>query len=241
MQFFIGTSAYSVSKWKGSFYPPKLPQKEMLRFYAGRFSTVEINNTFYKFPTESMMQSWAAEVPSSFRFVLKARQSITHFKRLKNAEDQTDDFLKIALLLKKRLGPILFQLPPNFKKDVPRLDAFLDHVAGRARLAFEFRHESWLDDEVFDCLRVHSAALCLADADDLPSTGLVRTANFGYIRLRRESYTDRSLKAWLKKIESQKWKEAFIFFKHEDTGTGPKFAARLLELIGPEPKRTKKK
>lgn len=231
MKFLVGTSAYSVKEWKGKFYPAKLPQKEMLKFYAGRFSTVEINYTFRQFPSESVVQAWADQVPDSFRFVLKARQIITHFKRLQNVERETDDFIRIASVLKERQGPILFQLPPNFKKDVPRLDAFLSHVAGRARLAFEFRHTSWFDDEVFECLRAHSTALCVADADDLPSTDLARTADWGYVRLRDEDYTDKSLKDWIKKIKSQNWDEVFVFFKHEDSGAGPKLAARMIELL----------
>src|SRR6266850_2214486 len=139
MRFFVGTSGYSFKEWKGNFYPEKLPQKAMLSYYAQRFSTVEINNTFHKFPSEGVVQAWADQVPDSFRFVLKERQ-----------------------------GPILFQLPPNFKKDVPRLDAFLRFIAGRSKLAFEFRHASWFDDEVFDCLRTHSTGLCVADTDELP-------------------------------------------------------------------------
>jgi uncharacterized protein YecE (DUF72 family) len=205
--------------------------KKMLEYYSQRFSTVEINYTFRKFPSESVVQAWANQVPYSFRFVLKARQTITHFKRLQNAERETDDFIRIASVLKERQGPILFQLPPNFQKDVPRLDAFLKHVAERAKLAFEFRHASWFDDEVFDCLRAHSTALCVAEAEDLPSTDLVRTADWGYVRLRDEVYTDKNLKEWIKKISSQNWDEVFVFFKHEDSAAGPKLAARFIELV----------
>jgi uncharacterized protein YecE (DUF72 family) len=240
MRFFVGTSGYSFKEWKRNFYPEKLPQKAMLSYYAERFSTVEINNTFHKFPTEAVVQAWADQVPDSFRFVLKARQIITHFRRLQNAERETNDFIRIASVLKKRQGPILFQLPPNFKKDVPRLDAFLKHVAGRARLAFEFRHTSWFDEEVFECLRTHSTALCIAEADDLPSIDLVHTADWGYVRLRDEGYTDNGLKAWIKKITSQNWDEVFVFFKHEDAGAGPTLAARFIELAGAERKSTNK-
>jgi len=231
MQFHVGTSGYSFKEWKGNFYPESLPQKDMLSYYAKRFSTVEINNTFHKFPTESTVQAWADQVPNSFRFVLKARQIITHFRRLQNAERETDDFIRIASVLKERQGPILFQLPPNFKKDVPRLDAFLKYVAGRARLAFEFRHASWFDDEVFDCLRAHSTALCVADADDLPAAELVRTSDWGYLRLRNEGYTNKTLKDWIKKIRSQNWNEVFVFFKHEEAGAGPELATRFLHLV----------
>ena len=172
------------------------------------------------------------QVPASFRFVLKCSQSITHYKRLRNADTATDEFLELASLLGKRQGPILFQMPPSFKKDVSRLDAFLKHVAGRAKLAFEFRHASWFGDELLDCLRAHSAVLCVADADDLPQTDLVRTADWGYVRLREGNYSDERLRDWLERIRALKWKEAYIFFMHEDTGTGPKLAVRFLELAG---------
>jgi uncharacterized protein YecE (DUF72 family) len=232
MRFFVGTSSFSHKEWKGSFYPEKLPQKEMLRFYGGRFATVEINATFYRMPTESLLNSWASQVPESFRFVLKAPQLITHRKRLINATDQTTDFLSAAASLKSRLGPLLFQLPPNFKKDVPRLASFLQTISDPARVAFEFRHESWFDDDVFDCLRANACALCTADTDDdkVP-TEIFSTARWGYLRLRREKYTTAQLRKWIVRIKSQPWDEAYIFFKHEDAGTGPKFAAQLLKLI----------
>jgi uncharacterized protein YecE (DUF72 family) len=163
MRFLVGTSGYSYKEWKGSFYPEKLSDKKMLGFYAERFSTVEINSTFHRFPTASTVEAWAAQVPKSFRFVLKARQTITHFRRLQNAEEQIDDFINLASLLGERQGPLLFQLPPNFKKDLPRLEAFLTYVGGRAAVVLQLQHESWYDDEVFDCLRAHSAALCCVD------------------------------------------------------------------------------
>jgi uncharacterized protein YecE (DUF72 family) len=230
MRFFVGTSGYSYKEWKGSFYPAKLTQKDMLRYYAERFSTVEINNTFYRLPQESVVQSWAEQVPDSFRFVLKARQVITHFKRLQGVERETDDFLRVASALGNQLGPILFQLPPNLKKDVPRLDAFLQHLGGRVKSAFEFRHESWLDNEVFDCLRVHSATLCNADTEEIPLTNLTATTDWGYVRLRQVGYTDEGVAEWVPRINSQSWDEAYVFFKHEDTGTGPQLASRFLEL-----------
>ena len=232
MQFFVGTSGYSFSEWKGHFYPEKLPQKQMLRYYAERFSTVEINNTFHKFPSASVVTGWADQVPESFRFVLKARQSITHFRRLQNAQSQIDDFLNLASLLGERQGPILFQLPPNFKQDVPRLEGFLKYVGGRAKLALEFRHESWFDDATFACLRNHSAALCVADAEGLPTPELVRTATWGYVRLREEGYTDKNLRKWVQRINSADWDDIFVFFKHEDAGAGPRMATRFLELVG---------
>jgi uncharacterized protein YecE (DUF72 family) len=231
-RFFVGTSGYSYKEWKGSFYPEKLPQKEMLSYYAQRFSTVEINNSFYRMPSEDVLESWTAEVPKTFRFAFKAPQTITHRKRLKNAEEETDTFLRATAVLKDRCGPLLFQLPPNLKKDLPRLDTFLRFLGGRPPTAIEFRHASWIDDEVFDCLRANSCALCLADIDDAPAPDLVSTANWGYVRLRRENYTKKQLSEWIKRIQFQEWDDAYVFFKHEETGSGPKFATQFLELAG---------
>jgi uncharacterized protein YecE (DUF72 family) len=230
MKFFVGISGYAHKEWKGSFYPEKLPQREMLAYYANHFSAVEINYTFRQLPSQSVVESWTQQVPASFRFVLKASQVITHFKRLRNTKKETDDFLRIAAILKKRQGPVLFQLPPNFKKDVSRLAAFLSSIKGRARAAFEFRHPSWFDDEVFDCLRRHKSALCVADSEDLPAADLVSTANWGYVRLRRERYTDKALRKWMSAIRSRRWNEVYVFFKHEDSAAGPKLATRFLEL-----------
>jgi uncharacterized protein YecE (DUF72 family) len=230
MQLFVGTSGYSYPKWKGSFYPAKLPQKEMLSYYSQHFAAVEINNTFYKMPTESELMSWAAQVPRSFRFAIKGPQTITHRKRLKEVAEPTKHLFQIVVLLRNRLGPILFGLHPNFKKDLPRLQAFLKLIPRKTKVAFEFRHASWFDDEVIDCLRQHRAAFCIAHTDDFPSPEFVATANWGYVRLRREKYSKKDLAKWVAKIQSQPWKECHVFFKHEDTGTGPKFAAQFLRL-----------
>lgn len=233
MRFFVGTSGFSYKEWKGSFYPEKLPQKDMLRYYAERFSTVEMNNTFYRMPTEANITSWAEQTPESFRFVIKAPKAITHDKRLKGVEALADQFLDATSAMKGRLGPLLFQLPPNFKKDLSRLEPFLGHLGGRARCAFEFRHESWYDEEVFACLRAHACALCAADVDDVPSTDLTATADWGYIRLRRVDYSDEQLGDWVRRLQSLPWGETYVFFKHEDAGTGPRFARRFLDLIVP--------
>jgi uncharacterized protein YecE (DUF72 family) len=232
MRFHVGTSGYSYQQWKRSFYPQKLPQKEMLSYYAQRFAAVEINSTFYRMPAPNAVKSWAQQVPDAFRFAFKAPQTITHRKRLKDVEEETNDFLRMAATMKGRRGPLLFQLPPNFKKDLPRLSVFLDLVGKRTLAAFEFRHESWFDEDVFDCLRRKSCALCIADMDDSPFTELVCTAGWGYVRLRRERYTRKRLGEWIEKMRSQAWEEAYVFFKHEETGTGPRLATRFLELAG---------
>ena len=234
MQFFVGTSGYNYKEWKGSFYPSKFPAKEMLGFYAQHFSTVEMNNTFYKMPTVEGAEAWAAQVPDTFRFVLKAPQMITHRKRLKNVDDDLAAFVRAAEALGDRLGPLLFQLPPNLKKDLPRLEAFLELLRGGPRAALEFRHESWFSDDVYDCLRANACALCVADADDLPPAALVETARWGYLRLRRDDYTPAILGKWLKRVRAQKWSEAYILFRHEDTAAGPAFAKQLLKHIGGE-------
>jgi uncharacterized protein YecE (DUF72 family) len=232
MRFRVGTSGYSYKEWKRGFYPEKLPDKQMLSYYAQHFSTVEINSTFRRFPTASTVESWAQQVPDSFQFVLKARQTITHFRRLQNAEEQIDDFINLAALLKKKQGPLLFQLPPNFKKDMPRLNAFLNYVDGRAAVVLQLQHESWYDDEVYDCLRAHLAALCTVDDEGPACERVVRTTHWGFVRLRDERYTDARLKKWIKKLNVQDWDEAYVFFKHEDVGAGPKLAARFMKLAG---------
>src|SRR6266403_1062971 len=166
MNLYVGTSGFSYKEWKGTFYPEDLPEKQMLRYYGERFRSVEINNTFYRMPKESVLEAWAAEVPAEFRFVLKASQRITHFRRLKDAGDSLSYLLRVAGVLNERLGPLLFQLPPNLKKDVPRLREFLVLLPSHRRAAFEFRHQSWFDEETFGLLRDHQAALCIAEAED---------------------------------------------------------------------------
>jgi uncharacterized protein YecE (DUF72 family) len=230
MNLYVGTSGYSYKEWKGSFYPEDLPDKQMLRFYGERFRSVEINNTFYRMPTASVLAAWAAEVPADFKFVLKASQKITHLQRLKDVRDLVEYLLGVAGTLKERLGPLLFQLPPNLKKDVPRLREFLMLLPPDRRAAFEFRHQSWFDDEVFGALREFQAVLCIAEAENDLEIPFISTADWGYLRLRRPDYTDRELKEWVKRVQDAKWHEAFIFFKHEDEGKGPQMAKQFLEL-----------
>jgi uncharacterized protein YecE (DUF72 family) len=237
MRIAVGTSGYAYKEWKGTFYPADLPADGMLRYYGERFETVEINNTFYRMPVEKVLLAWASEVPDGFRFVLKASQKITHFKRLKDVGSEVEYFLRVANVLGAKLGPTLFQLPPNLKKDLPRLVAFLALVPRTWRAAFEFRHASWFEDDVFAALKERNAAMCVADTDpaddekDALEVPFVATADWGYLRLRRAGYAPPDLAAWAGKVRSQPWTDAFVFFKHEDAGAGPRLAAEFTGLL----------
>ena len=230
MNLYVGTSGYSYKEWKGTFYPKDLPDRRMLRFYGERFRTVEINNTFYRLPKASVLQAWAGDVPADFRFALKAPQTITHRQRLQDAGNSLSQFLEVAEALRQRLGPLLFQLPPNLKKDVSRLRDFLGLLPGERRVALEFRHPSWFDEELFGLLRDHQAALCIAEAEDDLEVPFMATADWGYLRLRRPDYRAAELKQWVKRLRQQDWRDVFVFFKHEDEGKGPQLAKRFLEL-----------
>lgn len=230
MKLHVGTSGYSYKEWKGSFYPEKIPAKEMLSFYATKLSTVEINATFYRMPQKSVLENWKQQVPPTFRFSLKASQRITHFKRLKETDEETKYFLETASVLEGQLGVVLFQLPPNMKKDLPRLEEFLALLPAATPAAFEFRHPAWFDDDVLDLLRRNNRPLVVSDTDDMPTTHVDKTADWGYLRLRRVNYSEETLREWVERIRAQDWKETFVFFKHEDEGTGPKLAAQFLEL-----------
>jgi uncharacterized protein YecE (DUF72 family) len=232
MKIRAGTSGYSYKEWKGNFYPEKLPAGEMLPFYAKRFSTVEINNTFYRMPSDKMLANWCEQVPEGFAFVLKAPQRITHIKKLKDVADDVAYLLKVVPALGDKRGPLLFQTPPFLRKNLELLRDFLGLLSRHDQPAFEFRHQSWFDEEVFALLREHNAALCLADADNELDIPFVSTAEWGYLRLRRPEYTDDDLRHWAKRVQEQAWKDAFVFFKHEDAGKGPQFASRFLELVG---------
>jgi len=233
MKLHVGTSGYSYKEWKGNFYPEDLPAKEMLSYYSRRLPAVEINNTFYRLPQPTMVENWKQQVPARFRFSIKATQRITHIKRLKNVADETKYLLETAALLEERLGVVLFQLPPNSKKDAERLRDFLALLPDDTRTAFEFRHETWFDEEVFDLLRKKNSALVISDTDAKPLTEIISTATWGYLRLRKTNYDESDLVEWMKRVQSQKWKDAFIFFKHEDEGVGPKLAAQFIELSEP--------
>ena len=232
MTLYVGTSGYSYKEWKGSFYPEKIPAKEMLPYYSSRLPAVEINNTFYRLPQPTVLENWKEQVPPSFRFSVKASQRITHFKRLKEVAEETKYFLDTAAVLADRLGPILFQLPPNMKKDLPRLQAFLDCLPAGTRATFEFRHPTWFEDDVLEVLSEKNYPLCISDTDDLPATHIDRTADWGYLRLRRVNYSPDTLAEWMKRIRDQGWNDAFVFFKHEDEGTGPRLAGEFLTLAG---------
>jgi uncharacterized protein YecE (DUF72 family) len=226
----IGTSGYSYPAWKGRFYPRDLPAKQFLPFYASRFGSVEINNTFYRMPSATLVKSWAGEVPADFVFAVKAPQRITHHKRLVDCADSVAALLEAIEPLGKKTGPILFQLPPNFKKDVPRLAAFLASLPTRWQVALEVRHESWHADDTYEALRAAGAALCISDTEKL-STPLVATAGFGYLRLRREDYVEADIRRWARTLKKQPWKSAFVYFKHEDQAKGPGHASLLMSLL----------
>ena len=230
MKLHVGTSGYSYKEWKGNFYPEDLPAKEMLSYYSQRLPAVEINNTFYRLPQPSMIENWKVQVPAQFRFSIKATQRITHIKRLNNVADETKYLLETAALLEERLGVVLFQLPPNMKKDTVRLKNFIELLPADTRTAFEFRHETWFDEETLSLLCGKDCALVVSDTDEKPLTEIISTASWGYLRLRRTAYEDSDLAEWLKRVKDQKWKDAFVFFKHEDEGVGPKLAAQFIEM-----------
>ena len=222
MTLLAGTSGYAFKEWKGAFYPADMGDDGWLGYYASRFPTVEINNTFYRLPKEQVLREWSAQVPAPFTFSIKASQRITHHARLKpECADAVDFLLRNTAVLGERLGPILFQLPPNLKKDVGRLRGFLGLLPSDRRYTIEFRHESWFDDEVFDVLRARNIALCVTEQPEFASP-VVSTASWGYARLHKLDYDDPALADWAKTIAAQPWSEAYVFFKHDEgIGSGP--------------------
>ena len=203
----------------------------MLAYYVERFSTVEINASFYRMPNAKTVAGWGAAAPDGFTYVLKAPQRITHFLRLRGVAEPLSYFCDAARALGDKLGPLLFQLPPNFKKAPDRLAETLASLPAGLRAAFEFRHESWFDDEVYALLRARNVALCIADTEE-GATPAIATADFGYLRLRAVEYTDDALRRWIETIDTvgAGWRDAYVFFKHEDTGSGPALARRFLAL-----------
>ena len=230
MKLLIGTSGFSYTAWRGGFYPEKLPEAKMLAHYAGIFPAVEINNSFYRMPTPELLGKWAAETPAGFKFALKSPRRITHDKRLADVAGEVERLGAAARGLGDKLGPVLFQLPPNLKKDLPRLDAFLAALPADLAPAVEFRHASWFADDVYACLRARRAALCIADAEDL-RTPVEATADWGYLRLRREDYDQAAVARWGETIAARPWTTAYVFFKHEDTGKGPVAAEQLIQAM----------
>ncbi len=228
-EMLAGTSGYSYKEWLGRFYPEKLPAADMLRYYAEHFRTVEINNTFYRMPAESMLARWAEEVPEHFTFTLKAPRRITHDQRLQEAESATSAFLQRAAVLGAKLGVLLFQLPPYLKKDLPRLQAFLDLLPPGTRAAFEFRHASWQDDEVHEALRARAVMLCVTDTDE-GDTPFVATSDCGYVRLRRTHYDAADLQGWVERIAAERLARTYVYFMHEDDAVGTRFARQITEL-----------
>ncbi|HEX2438880.1 MAG TPA: DUF72 domain-containing protein [Methylomirabilota bacterium] len=228
----IGTSGWNYTEWRGSFYPETMKPAGMLAYYAERFRTVEVNNTFYRMPTGKAVAGWGATVPEGFRFVLKAPQRITHFKRLKDVDELVREFCDTARILGGKLGALLFQLPPNFRVDVGRLADLLALMPADLRVALEFRNATWFSDEVYTRLAGHNAALCIADNDD-GATPAVATADWGYLRLRATGYSSDDLRGWLATMRriGERWRDAFVFFKHEDQGTGPALGATLATLV----------
>ncbi len=231
MEFYIGTSGYNYKGWKGPFYQEKFADKDMLEFYGQHFKSVEINNSFYHVPKPDVVKAWAEQVPEEFRFSMKATRRITHQKRLKNVEEETAYFAEIASNLGDRLGAVLFQLPPYLKKEMERLQAFVDQLPDGMPAAMEFRHDSWFDDEVRDCLQSKNIALCFAHEDEDSAEDVERrfaaTASWGYLRLRGSGYDEAELSKFADKIKSETWDRAFVFFKHEEEGLGPKLATQF--------------
>ncbi len=236
MKIHVGTSGFAHKEWKGKFYPEKISPKDMLRFYAERLNTVEINNTFYHMPRESVLLSWAEQVPDDFVFALKAPQVITHMKQMRNVFEETERLFRSLSILDRRLGPLLFQFPKSFRVDRPALEDFLPLIPGTVSCAFDFRSQSWLNGEILDLLRKKGCSWCIEDTDENPVQEIVSTASWGYLRLRRSDYTDADLSQWLERINSQKWERAFVFFKHED---GPEMAMRFQELVDPKSRKNK--
>ncbi len=228
MRLLAGASGYSYKEWKGSFYPQDLKAEDMLGYYAARLPTVEINNTFYRMPKREVLAGWAAAAPEGFRFAIKASRRITHISRLK-AESATEPlgylYRNLAALGAKR-GPVLFQLPPNLKKDLPRLAAFLALLPADHGAAFEFRNDTWFADDVYAALKGAGVALCVSEREDGAPPPLVETAPFGYVRLRLETYSKDDLVQWATQLAATAWREAYVYFMHEPTAPG--YAATLM-------------
>lgn len=230
MRLLAGASGYSFKEWKGGFYPADIKPQAMLAWYAERLPSVEINNTFYRMPSASVLEGWAGATPEGFRFAIKASRRITHLARLKpeTAAESVDYLYRNLAALGPKRGPVLFQLPPTLKKDMPRLQAFLRLLPEAHQAAFEFRNPSWLDDEVYDALKSAGAALCLSEREDEAPPPLVETAPWGYVRLRLETYSEQDLMRWAGKLATTSWREVHAYFMHEPTA--PAYAQALMRF-----------
>ena len=231
MKLLAGTSGFAFKEWKGPFYPEKMKDADMLGFYSTKFPTVEINNTFYRLPKEELLRHWAEQVPEGFSFSIKASQKITHFTRLKEEGAPALEYLIKAIdVMGAKLGPVLFQLPPNMKKDLERLNGFLARLPRGRRHTMEFRHESWFDEDTFDALRNHNVAMCAIEQPDFKSP-FVSTADWGYVRLHRFDYDEPMLAAWANEIKAQQWTDAYVVFKHDEgLGSGPPAVGKFISL-----------
>jgi uncharacterized protein YecE (DUF72 family) len=232
MSLWVGTSGYNYPEWKGSFYPQRLPAAKMLPYYAQRLNTVEINYTYYRMPNAKILKSWDDATPQNFKLTLKAPKRITHDARLRNCEEHVKFFTETAAKLGPKLGALLFQLPPGFKQDLALLDSFLSLLPQGTYAAFEFRHGSWLNEEVYARFRERNLALCVADSETM-ATPIVITADYAYFRLRDEGYSPNDIAEWARRIhtETAACKEVFVYFKHEESGTGPQFAKIFLDAL----------
>ena len=223
-----GASGFSYKEWKGPFYPPDCKPEAMLAYYAQRLPTVEINNTFYRMPKRSVLEAWTTQVPADFRFAIKASRRITHIGRLKvdSVTEALGYLYKNLEVLGAHRGPVLYQLPPNMKKDLSRLEGFLALLPPDHGAVFEFRNPAWFDDDVYACLQRAGAALCLSEREDDAPPPLVETSSIGYVRLRLESYRDEDLAAWARRLAETSWQEIYVYFMHEPTA--PAYAATLM-------------
>ena len=233
MDTWIGTSGFQYAEWKGKFYPEDMPTAKMLPFYAERFNTTEINYTFHRIPAAKTIENWKTLTPETFRFALKAPQKITHWSKLRDCADTMRYFHDVTSGLGTKLGPVLFQLPPTFKKDVMLLADFVNCLPTGARAAFEFRHDSWLGDDVWQVLKSANVAVCIAETEEF-SIPPVITADYGYLRLRREDYASADVERWTTFIRDHtaNWTDVYVYFKHEEAGIGPKLAKEMIDLLG---------
>lgn len=230
MEIYAGTSGFSFKEWVGSFYPDKLPANAMLAHYATQLPAVEINNTFYRMPKKTMLEGWCDKVPATFRFAIKASRRITHSKKLLDAGEEVAYLLGNLEVLDERLGAVLFQLPPFLRKDRARLADFVGALPAGLPAAFEFRHDSWFDDEIADLLAQRNLPWVLSETDLNTVPERLATANWGYLRLRRSEYSDDELEQWYARIADLGWSHALVFFKHEDDCVGPALAQRFIDI-----------